>query len=44
MKTPYELRAKYGLSRIVFGKAKKKYQKVYWLMLGLMMAVGLLIS
>ena len=44
MKTPYELRAKYGFNRIMFGKSKKKYQKVYWLMLALMMGVGLLIS
>ena len=44
MKTPYEVRAKYGLNRIVFGKAKKKYQKIYWLMLGLMLGIGLLFS
>lgn len=44
MKTPYELRVKFGLNRIIFGKAKKKYQKVYWLMLAIMMVVGLMIS
>lgn len=44
MKTPYELRTKYGLDRIMFGKAKKKYQGIYWAMLALMLALGLLLS
>ena len=43
MKTPYEVRTKYGLNRIIFGKAKKKYQKLYWVMLAAMLLVGLLL-
>ena len=44
MKTPYEVRAKYGFNRIIFGKSKKKYQKLYWVMLAFMLALGLLLS
>ena len=44
MKTPYELRAKYGLNRIIFGKAKRKYQGIYWIMLALMLTLGLLLT
>ena len=44
MKTPYELRTKYGLNRIIFGKAKRKYQGLYWIMLLLMLALGLIFS
>ena len=44
MKTPYEVRTKYGLDRIVFGKAKKKYQKMYWIVLVTMLLIGLMLS
>ena len=44
MKTPYEIRTKYGLDRMVFGKAKRKYQKLYWMVLATMLLIGLLLS
>ena len=44
MKTPYELRKKYGFNRIIFGKSKKKYQKLYWFMLASMLIIGLWLS
>ena len=44
MKTPYEVRARYGLNRLIFGKSRKKAQKLYWLLLVLLLGVGLVIG
>lgn len=44
MKTPYEARTKYGINRLVFGKAKKKSRVFYWILFLLYMFVGILIG
>ncbi len=41
MKTPYETRAKYGINRLVFGKAKKRTRVFYWVLFLLYMGVAI---
>lgn len=42
MKTPYEARAKYGINRLMFGKAKKKTRIFYWVLFLLYMCVSII--
>lgn len=44
MKTPYEVRAKYGINRMLFGKAKKKSRVFYWVLFIVYMIVAMIIS
>ena len=40
MKTTYQKMCKYGISTLVFGKARKKNLGLYWMMIGFLFALG----
>ena len=44
MKTPYENRTKYGIDRLVFGKAKRKYRPFYWVLFLLYLTAAIIIG
>jgi len=43
MKTTYQKLNKYGISTMVFGKSKKKDFLVFWILIGLIFLVGLMV-
>jgi len=43
MKTQYQKLNKYGITTMVFGKSKKKDYLIYWMMIGLIFLVGMLV-
>jgi uncharacterized membrane protein len=44
MKTTYEKLHKYGINDIVFGRSKKKFFILYWILLIFLIAIILLIE
>jgi len=43
MKTQYQKLNKYGINTMVFGKSKKKDYLIFWVMIGLLFLIGLIV-
>jgi len=44
MKTTYQKLSKYGFSSIVFGKSNKKDFAIFWILIGLIFLIGLILQ
>ena len=43
MKTRYQKLSKYGINTMVFGKTKKKDNLIFWIMIGMIFLIGLML-